>query len=301
MKVENILIDPINKNKVKIDWPNGVISEIDKSLFKAEVIDGVPVILPIKLDDLQEKSEIHQKQNSTFQYIDHYTKDAEEFDYFEVEEPAITKDERKRLDQKILNLIPKSSARILDVGCGNGWLCKALVSNTQEVISLDIALKNAVKVYKANPHPNHSAVVADVYNLPFEQESLDVIVASEIIEHVANPRLFIEKLLIPLKKGGKLIITTPYNEQISSSLCIHCNKLTPLNAHIHSFTKTSMAKNIPREVFSCKMSFLNNKFFIKSRLSILLSWLPFSAWSIFDKIANLIVNKPFRLIIEVVK
>jgi 2-polyprenyl-3-methyl-5-hydroxy-6-metoxy-1,4-benzoquinol methylase len=301
MKVEDILIDPIHKNKINIDWQNGIISNIDKSLFYAEIVKGVPVILPIKLDDSQKTSDLHQKQQSSFEYVDHYTKDAEEFDYFKVEEAAITKDERHRLDQKIINVIPTNATRILDVGCGNGWLNKALVSNKVEVISLDIALKNAEKAYQNNPHPNHSAVVADVYHLPFEEGSIDAIVASEIIEHVPNPRLFIEKLLIPLKKGGKLIITTPYNEQISSSLCIHCNKSTPINAHLHSFTEDSMVKNIPSDVSLVKMSTINNKFFIKSRLSLLMKKLPFGIWYYFDKLASLMINKPFRLVIEIVK
>ena len=273
MKVEDILIDPIHKNKINIDWQNGIISNIDKSLFYAEIVKGVPVILPIKLDDSQKTSDLHQKQHSSFEYVDHYTKDAEEFDYFKVEEAPITKDERHRLDQKIINVIPTTATRILDVGCGNGWLNKALVSNKVEVISLDIALKNAEKAYQNNPHPNHSAVVADVYHLPFEEGSIDAIVASEIIEHVPNPRLFIEKLLIPLKKGGKLIITTPY----------------------------SMVKNIPSNVSSVKMSTINNKFFIKSRLSLLMKKLPFGIWYYFDKLASLIINKPFRLVIEIVK
>ncbi len=301
MKVENILIDPTTKNEITIDWGKGEISNIDKLLFHAEIVKGIPVILPVKLDASQKTSELHEKLHSSFEYIDHYTKDAEEFDYFKDSDSAITNDERNRLDQKIISLIPKFANRILDVGCGNGWLNKAVLTNANEVISLDIALNNAVRAYQNNPHPNHSAIVADVYHLPFAAESIDVIIASEIIEHVANPRVFIEKLLVPLKKGGKLIITTPYNENIHASLCIHCNKLTPMHAHLHSFTKKSMAENIPASVASYKMTLMNNKLFVKSRLSLILSKLPFGAWLLLDKLANLIVNKPYRLIIEINK
>ena len=68
-------------------------------------------------------------------------------------------------------------------------------------------------------------------------ESFDIIVASEIIEHVYDPKMFIDCLLDILKPSGKIIITTPYNEKIPLSLCVHCNQLTPGNAHLHSFNE----------------------------------------------------------------
>ena len=72
-----------------------------------------------------------------------------------------------------------------------------------------------------------SGLIADAYKLPFNPNTLDCIVASEIMEHTFNPEKFISNLLNVLKPGGKIIITTPYDEQINYHLCVHCNHPTP--------------------------------------------------------------------------
>ncbi len=58
-----------------------------------------------------------------FNYIDHYKKDAVEFDYFEERKGATAHDER-RVREYIISKIPKSVNSILDVGCGKGWVAK---------------------------------------------------------------------------------------------------------------------------------------------------------------------------------
>jgi ubiquinone/menaquinone biosynthesis C-methylase UbiE len=97
--------------------------------------------------------------------------------------------------------------------------------------------KKPITALKNLPHPDHSAIVADVFNMPFKKNSFDIIIASEVIEHVFDPKLFIEKISAVLKPGGKLILLTPYNETIIYHLCVHCNNPTPANAHLHSFNE----------------------------------------------------------------
>lgn len=45
--------------------------------------------------------------------------------------------------------------------------------------------------------------------LPFHNEAFDTIICSEVIEHLENPHQFLKQCHRVLKKGGKLILTTP--------------------------------------------------------------------------------------------
>ena len=99
----------------------------------------------------------------------------------------------------------------------------------------EIKSSKLVCILKKYPFERHHAIVADVYALPFQTNTFDCIVAAEVMEHTPDPKLFIAHLLRILKPNGTLIITTPFNERIPHSLCVHCNRATPHNAHLHSF------------------------------------------------------------------
>ena len=54
-------------------------------------------------------------------------------------------------------------------------------------------------------------IVSDIIDIPLEDESLDAILCVEVIEHVEDPMLVFKELSRLLKKGGKLILTAPFN------------------------------------------------------------------------------------------
>ncbi|MFT5513693.1 MAG: 2-polyprenyl-3-methyl-5-hydroxy-6-metoxy-1,4-benzoquinol methylase, partial [Bacteroidia bacterium] len=227
--------------------------------------------------------------------------DAVEFDYFKAYPSPVTQDEINRLHQHIARRIPKSAKLIMDIGCGNGWLSKRVVNETRSLISMDIGITNPQKALDNLKHPNHYGLVADVYSMPIKNNSIDCIVASEIIEHVANPKVFIEKLLDPLIVGGKIIITTPFDERIEYHLCVHCNKPTPENAHLHRFNSGNVSSFIPSNAKKWSTHTFGNKYVAKMRLYLLIRRLPFGLWNALDKLANFFINKPTRFMIIIEK
>lgn len=263
------------------------------------VKEDVPLLLPSEKRIEIQKDELHQRTASDFNYIEHYTKDAETFDYFAEHVSGATRNEILRLEQVIASQVPSHAETILDVGCGNGWVAN-LFSEKQHVISMDISSVNAIKVHHANKHRNHNGLVADVYHLPLKQESIDCIIASEIIEHVADPKLFISKLYHVLKPGGTLIITTPYKEKIEYYLCVHCNKPTPKNAHLHSFDEKMMSGYMPSSSKS-EINVFSNKWLLKLRTYKLTGFLPLAAWKLVDRTANAVFNAPTRMMIKIYK
>lgn len=295
------MVDPSSGKSLKIDWEKNKITALDDKHYASRIEEAIPIILPRRESAGMHATALHQKADSVFSYIDHYQKDAEFFDYFRPYENSIVRDELLRLHQSIMHQIPRDATTVLDVGCGRAWLSQQQVSENRRVISLDISLTNCIKALQQTPHRNHEALVADVFHLPLAAESLDCIVASEIIEHVQAPNLFIESLLRPLKKGGKLIITTPYNEKLVYHLCVHCNRPTPANAHIHSFHEHNIHAIVPATINKMELHRFSNRLMIRFRLSYLMHRFPFRVWKVMDQIANGLCNKPSRLMMVLEK
>ncbi len=260
------------------------------------ITDEVPILLSLK-----EKEILNSSIHANFDYQQHYQEDASYFNYFKEPESATTREEIRRLHQAIIHHIPEKAEIILDVGCGNGWAAKHFLSKGKKVVSMDISITNPVKVLKENPGENHAAIVADAYNMPFKKNTFDAIVASEIMEHVYDPKLFISNLMEVLKPGGKLVITTPYDETIEYFMCVYCNKPTPKNAHLHSFNEKNIADFIPKEYTDYEFEKFSNKYLVRLRLNLLMSFLPFTLWKLKDSFVNSIFKKPTRFLIELNK
>lgn len=253
-----------------------------------EIIDQIPVFTSYI-------SQIIAENNNSLNYIEHYRKDAEVYDYFEKRIGGTHEDDR-RLREYILTHIPVGINNILDVGSGSAWLAKEMVKQGVEIFSMDVSHKNIVKALSLYSSEKHFGLVADALNLPFADNKFDCIVASEIIEHVTNPKAFVESLLSVLKPEGTLIISTPYKEKLEYSLCVHCNKPTPRHAHIHTFDE-NILENLfrsPEIVFSYKT--FSNKVLLHFRAHVFLKYFGFRFWKLFDSIFNKIYNRPTRII-----
>jgi len=101
----------------------------------------------------------------------------------------------------------KKKTKILEVGSGMGYLTFSLKMADYDIIGLDIS-KTAVE--KAIENFGNHYQYADVYEFSEEKpESADIIILTEVIEHIEEPVKFLKALKKILKPGGSLIITTP--------------------------------------------------------------------------------------------
>jgi SAM-dependent methyltransferase/uncharacterized protein YbaR (Trm112 family) len=237
---------------------------------------------------------------SAFDYIAHYEKDSASFDYFEERSGATAHSER-RLREYILSLVPKDASGLLDVGCGSAWVAKSFQNSGTFVCSLDVSIENPKKAVERYPSQDHVAVIADAYHLPFQDNSFDVIIASEIIEHQHDPQAFVKELLRVIKQNGTVIISTPYKEKLVYELCIHCNQLTPHNAHLHSWDDASLRALFDDPVSGWEFKSFNNKLLLFARTYPLLQWMPFGMWKAVDKLANSVMAQPVNCVLKVVK
>jgi 2-polyprenyl-3-methyl-5-hydroxy-6-metoxy-1,4-benzoquinol methylase len=273
-----LLVHPIYKTPLKFNGNHNEFEAYEhKETFPLE--EGVAIFLLKK-----QKDNFLDTNTDALNYRAHYQIDANVYEYELENAHPVEQTEIDFLRKNILANIPDNANIILDIGCGGAWLAKHLLPKGKAIISTDISDINPKKAIKNYPSKNHFGIVADVFELPFKEQSIDCIVASEIIEHVPDPKKFITCLLEVLKPDGSLIITTPYNELIRTSLCLHCNKETPHNAHLHSFTEKSFEQIILKEVRQIKIILLNSKLFVQARLQYLLKFLPLRIINFFDRI-----------------
>ena len=295
----DLLIDPATRERFFFDHESNTLvsSESGKRISFFESVAR----FTIEENQNIKKSGIHLDYDSDFNYTDHYQKDAVLFDYSGKNLPAITRDEIRRLQESIINEITEDMSVILDVGCGNGWASKKLIPLGKKVISMDISSENPVKAVREVRHKNHAGLIADAYNIPLKENSVDCIIASEILEHVPDPKTFITGLIRLLKHKGKLIITAPYNEKIEYNLCVHCNRPTPRFAHLHSFNENNIVRFIPEKGITWKSKRFINKYLLQIRSHVILKLLPFSYWKHIDNFFNMLFNKQVRLQLVILK
>mgnify|MGYP001266221578 CR=1 FL=1 len=297
----DVLISPDNGQTLHIDETDDQLVDHSGAYSYARV-EGVPVLLPKNAQERFAKPEAFRQFDTSFYYVTHYQTDAEAFDYFEQPESAAELHENRRLHEAIIAETPGNTRRILDVGCGNAWVAGHFCPLGVSVFSMDISTVNPVKAIKKYPFDRHFGIVADVYALPFRESTFDCIIAAEIIEHVPDPAAFIRCLLKVLKPGGSLIVTTPYNEKIVYTLCIHCNRPTPLHAHLHAFTESKILDLLPadRRLKANAYAF-SSKILSRLHTHILLQYLPYGVWRGIDKLVNRLLFKPGRLLLKVAK
>ncbi|MCB9988947.1 MAG: bifunctional 2-polyprenyl-6-hydroxyphenol methylase/3-demethylubiquinol 3-O-methyltransferase UbiG [Rhodospirillales bacterium] len=109
------------------------------------------------------------------------------------------------------SLAPFKGLKVLDIGCGGGLVCEPMARLGADVNGID-ADRNAIDV--AIAHAAQSGLDIAYRNgsaeslLPKESGRYDVVLALEIIEHVADRDAFIESCAALCKPGGLIIFST---------------------------------------------------------------------------------------------
>lgn len=225
-------------------------------------------------------------------YISHYQLDAELFSYFE--NNKFDEDYNNRLHSFINKFIKATNNKILDVGSGGGWSAKKL-KKSGDLFLIDLSFKN-LSIIK-NSYDSY-CIQSDAIKLPFRDNTFDYVIISEVLEHINKPEYAIKEALRVTKKEGIVIITTPFKEKIKYYLCIHCNKMTPANAHLHSFSIEKF-KEMCKDFSYSEIKFykFGSKLLTVTRVSYFIRFLPFWVWRMKDVFLNLLFNKPNTLVV----
>jgi len=155
-------------------------------------------------------------------------------------EPLVSFIHVGRLSSIVREVPHKGQLDLLDAGCGEGHLLQKLYQSYpgHHYHGLDITEVALVKAGERCPFANFKQ--ADLTRTGFPDEFFDVIVCTEVIEHIYEYATVLKELKRILKKGGHLILTFP-NEPVWT-LCRFFLGRRPVKVpdHVNSFRPETM-------------------------------------------------------------
>lgn len=155
---------------------------------------------------------------------------------------------RSRL-KKILKIVKDKDGKLLDAGCGEGHLLSEIGKANKKlqlygIDTTDIAVKNAKK--RAS---NAVIKLGNLLNLNllFNESYFDVVICSEVLEHVSRYKQVIENLTKVSKKEGIIIISFPNENIVTFGRWLFGVKPAKAPDHVNSFTPSDIIKEFKAE------------------------------------------------------
>ncbi len=135
-------------------------------------------------------------------------------------------------------LLASLQGKVLDVGGSAGTLHEELRKRIpiQNIFSLDIELL----------HERTNQVLGDGQQMPFKDKSFQSILAGEVIEHIPNPRKFIQECWRVLDSNGVLALSTPNQKSWLNRL----TKSYEMPLHVSLFDEKELIPLLTNEGFT---------------------------------------------------
>ncbi len=177
--------------------------------------------------------------------------DSADYDYRAFDSPIWLQRYWQRKRHEIILDFTGGSSAVLDIGCGSS----RIILDLKEAVGMDILFRK-LRFLK----PNHAKLVqASTFALPFKGESFDVVINSQVIEHIPEDPEIMNEMWRVLRPGGTLVLGTPdYGRWSWVALEWMYGKVLQggyAHEHITHYTRQSLAELIRAngfEVLDCK-------------------------------------------------
>lgn len=143
---------------------------------------------------------------------------------------------RKKSAEKLVRYLQgKRVHKVMEIGCGNGWLtnylCKSLAIDCLGVDVNSIELEQAGRIFSRDGNPSFAC--GDVLSSAFDSCKADVIVLASVIQYFSDLPALIDLLINRLNPGGEIhIIDSPvYPEEEVDSARKRSHEYFGLNGH----------------------------------------------------------------------
>lgn len=167
------------------------------------------------------------------------------WDHYQVDNKDSFAESHPRLDFLVAQLghqNSKANLRILNVGLGDAYFEKQAIKAGHKVTSLDISEKSVADAKSIGI----DAYFGTITKMDFSNASFDVIVASEVLEHLTSSELeaALKEVKRTLAPNGRFIGTVPFNEKLSDNqaICPNCSHHFHRWGHHASFTPAGLKK-----------------------------------------------------------
>lgn len=143
----------------------------------------------------------------------------------------------------------RPGTRVLDVGCGNGFTCGEFLRRGCQVVGVDLSESGIAQARAAYPGGRFEVIPADDRLLErLGERPFDLVVSTEVVEHLYAPRPYACGCYAALRPGGRFICTTPYHGYLKNLLLslagkwdAHANPLWD-GGHIKLWSRSTLTK-----------------------------------------------------------
>jgi 2-polyprenyl-3-methyl-5-hydroxy-6-metoxy-1,4-benzoquinol methylase len=139
-----------------------------------------------------------------------------------------------------------AGARVLDVGCGEGWFTAALARAGREAVGIDVAQEPLRRAREREPGLDLRLVPAEG-PWPLADASFDAVWAGETIEHVADTAGWLSEVRRVLRSGGALVLSTPAHGPLTRlavglSGRAWASRFDPRSDHLRFYTRRTLVE-----------------------------------------------------------
>lgn len=134
--------------------------------------------------------------------------------YFEYYNKLREKNESIKFSYQLHEYKNFANKKVLDVGCGNGYVLSNYAKEGADVYGVDITEKGIELCHKRFELLNLKGnfQVANAEELPFADETFDCVCSMGVLHHVPNTKKAVQEIQRVLKKNGKLIVMFYYKD-----------------------------------------------------------------------------------------
>lgn len=194
----------------------------------------------------------------------------------------------KQVGDTVIQFVRKHiplTGNLLDYGCGPGFLIEKLLHERLASSGLD-SVESNIRIIEAKfkDDPNFKgAYYADKLPTPLPDEQFDVVFLIETIEHLLpdERQAIIKEIHRILKRDGRLIVTTPNNENLDARkiVCPECGCVFHQMQHVSSWTTHSLSKLMAEGGF-------------KKIVCTTKTFRPKTLWGFLFRVADLVRRRP---------
>lgn len=143
----------------------------------------------------------------------------------------------------------KPDARVLDIGCGNGYTAGQFLDRGCMVVGIDLSESGIALARATYPSGRFEVLPADDHLLEnLGTVPFDIVVSTEVIEHLYAPRPYVRGCFRALRPGGRFVCSTPYHGYLKNLVIAFTGRtiahVTPLwdGGHIKLWDRATLSR-----------------------------------------------------------